>query len=106
MPPARTWPLAAQSEGLPSRGISRKNSRKRSEAKCFWTSGTSAAKPPRSAPAQKTLSPAPVRTTARTSSASRAAFIASTSSASICPESMLRFSGLFSVTVATPSATS
>ena len=106
MPPARTWPLAAQSDGLPSRGISRKNSRKRSEAKCFWTSGTSAAKPPRSAPAQKTLSPAPVRTTARTSSESRAVFIASTSSVSICPESMLRFSGLFSVTVATPSATS
>ena len=36
------------------------------------TSGTSAANPPRSAPAQKALSPAPVRTTARTSSESRA----------------------------------
>jgi hypothetical protein len=35
-----------------------------------------------------------------------ASFIASTSSVSICPESMLRFSGSLSVTVATPSATS
>ena len=35
-----------------------------------------------------------------------ACFIAATSSASIWPESMLRFSGSFSVTVATPSATS
>ena len=35
-----------------------------------------------------------------------ARFIASTSSASIWPESMLRFSGSFRVTVATPSATS
>ena len=33
-------------------------------------------------------------------------FIASTSSVSIWPESMLRFSGSLSVTVATPSATS
>ena len=28
MPPASTWPLAAQSDGLPSRGISRKKRRK------------------------------------------------------------------------------
>src|SRR5215212_4167295 len=106
IPPASTWPLAAQRDGLPSRGISRKNSRKRSEAKCLATNGASAAKPPRSAPAQKTFSPAPERTTARTSSEALASFIASTSSLSIWPESMLRFSGSFSVTVATPSATS
>ena len=31
----RTWPLAAHSDGLPSRGISRKNSRKRSVPKCL-----------------------------------------------------------------------
>ena len=106
MPPASTWPLAAQSEGLPSRGISRKNSRKRSEAKCFSTSAASAAKPPRSAPAQKTLSPAPVRTTARTASSSRAVFTASTSCVSSSPLSALRWSGRFRVRVATPSLTS
>ena len=39
MPPASTCPFAAQSDGLPSRGISRKYSRKRSEAKCLSTSG-------------------------------------------------------------------
>ena len=106
MPPASTWPLAAQSDGLPSRGISRKNSRKRSEAKCFSTSGASAAKPPRSAPAQKTLSPAPVRTTARTSSSSRAVFTASTSAASSSPLRALRWSGRLSVSRATPPFTS
>jgi hypothetical protein len=106
IPPASTWPFAAQSEGFPRRGISLKYSRKRSAAKCFWTNGASTPKPPRSAPAQNAFSPAPVRTTARTSSESRALRIASTSSVSIWPESMLRFSGSLSVTVATPSATS
>src|SRR5262249_12448131 len=105
-PPATTQRFPAKSGGFPSRGIRRKNSRKRSEAKCLATSGTSAANPPRSAPAQKALSPAPVSTTALASSESRAVLIASTSSASIWPESMLRLSGLSSVTVATPSPTS
>ena len=69
-PPATTWPLAAHSDGLPSRGISRKNSRKRSVPKCFWIAGASEPKPPRSAPAQNAL-PAPVSTSARASSSSR-----------------------------------
>jgi len=47
-----------------------------------------------------------VRTTARTSSESRAISIEATTSESIGPESMLRFPGSFNVTVATPSATS
>ena len=105
IPPATTCPLAAHSEGLPSRGISRKNSRNRSVPKCLEIAGASEPKPPRSAPAQNAF-PAPVRTTARAASSSRARLIASTSWASMSPESRLRFSGSLSVTVATPPSTS
>ena len=103
IPPATTWPLAAHSDGLPSRGIRRKNSRKRSVPKCFWIAGASEPKPPRSAPAQKAL-PGPGQHHARAPPRRRGpALIASTSWASISPESRLRFSGSFRVTVATPS---
>ena len=105
IPPATTWPLAAHSVGLPSRGISRKYSRNRSVPKCLAIGGASEPKPPRSAPAQKAL-PAPVRTTARASESPPARLIAATSWVSISCERRLRFSGSFRVTVATPSLTS
>ncbi len=71
--PASTWPLAATIVGLPSSPISLNSSTKRSEAKCLWTVGASAPKPPRFAPEEKTFSCEEASTTTRTASSSRAA---------------------------------
>ena len=65
--PASTWPFAAHSVGLPSSPISRNRRGKRaSVSKCLWTSGTSAAKPARLPPSEKTVSCVEVSTTQRT----------------------------------------
>ena len=100
--PASTWPLAATIVGLPSSPISLNSSTKRSEAKCLWTVGASAPKPPRFAPEEKTFSCEEASTTTRTASSSRAARSESTSSPSSSGESELRVSGSSSVIVATP----
>ena len=104
--PASTWPLAAQIVGLPSSPIKRNRRGNRAVPKWRWMIGTSAAKPPRLAPEEKTVSCDEVSTTQRTLGSSRAASNASISSPSSSLESALRVSGWFSVIVATPSATS
>ena len=70
--------------------------------KCLWTSGTSAANPPRFAPEENTLSCEEVSTTQRTASSSRASVKAAISSPSSSSDSALRVSGWSSVIVATP----
>ena len=84
-PPATTWPLAAHSDGLPSRGISRKNSRKRSVPKCLWIGGASEPKPPRSAPAQNAFAGAGQHDARGPRRRRGPGAIASTSCASISP---------------------
>ena len=103
--PASTWPLAAQSVGLPSPPIRWNRRGKRSVAKYLSISGASEAKPPRSPPAEKTFSWVEVSTTQRTASSSRAAVSAAIRSSSSWSESALRASGRFMATVATRSAT-
>ncbi len=105
--PASTWPRAAQTVGLPSWPISLKRPTKRSEPKCFSTSGASAPKPPRAAPEENVFSCEERSTTQRTASSSRALSKATISPPSSSGESALRVSGSFSVIVAMPeSATS
>ena len=105
-PPASVWPRAAQMTGLPSSPISVNRRGKSSVAKCLWTSGTSAAKPPRLPPAENVVSCVEPSTTQRTSSSSRAASKAAIRSRSSASESALRDSGWSMAIVATPSATS
>ena len=100
--PASTWPLAAHRVGLPSSPISRKSAGNRSVPKCLWTSGTSAEKPARLAPEEKTRSWLEVSTTQRTPSSSRASVRAAIRSSSSSVDSALRVSGWSSVIVATP----
>ena len=102
--PASTWPLAAQIVGLPRLRMVRNRRGKRSVPKCLCTSGTSAANWSSDAPAEKTFSCDEVSTTQRTRSSSRADANAEVSSLSSSLVSALRLSGVFSVTVATPSS--
>ena len=104
--PARTWPFAATSDGLPSSPSSLNTRTNASEPKCLWTIGASAPNPARLAPDEKTFSCEEVSTTTRTSSSSRADSSAVISSPSSSTESALRVSGSSSVIVATCSATS
>ncbi len=104
--PASTWPRAAHTVGLPSAPISLNRPTKRSEPKCFSTSGASAPKPPRLAPEENVFSCEDASTTQRTSASSRARSNAAIRPPSSSGESALRVSGSLSVIVATPSATS
>ncbi len=104
--PARTWPRAAQMTGLPSSPISVNRRGKRSLAAWRCTSGTSAAKPVRSPPLEKTVACVEASTTTRTASSARATASASSSSSSSASESALRVSGRSSAIVATSPATS
>ena len=90
--------------GFPSWPISLNRRGKRSVPKCLCTSGSSDANWSRLAPDEKTFSCEEVSTTQRTASSSRAASKASISSVSSSLESALRFSGVSSVIVATPSS--
>ncbi len=74
---------------------------KRSVPKCLWTSGTSAANPPRLPPDEKIFSCEEVSTTQRTASSSRA-LEGAISPSSSSSDSALRVSGWSSVIVATP----
>ena len=103
--PASTWPFAAQIVGLPSSPINRNSRGKRSVAKCLCTSGTSAAKPARLAPAENTRSCVEVSTTQRTPASSRADSNAAVSSARSSSDRALRVSGWSSAIVATPAST-
>ena len=102
--PASTCPLAAQIVGLPSSPTSRNSRGKRSVAKCFCTSGASAAKPARLPPLEKTFSCVEVRITQRTAPSSRAASNAAIRSSSTSSDSALRVSGWSSAIVMTPLA--
>src|SRR5215831_4211842 len=105
-PPASAWPLMRPTIGLPRFCISRNRSTKRLRSWCRSISDTGAENDPRSAPAQNARSPAPVRTTTRTSRSSRHQANAARRSRSMPADSGLRCSGRFSVTVATRSRTS
>ena len=72
--------------------------------KCLCTGATSAANWSSEAPAENTFSCDEASTTQRTRSSSRADSNASVSSESSALDSALRLSGVFSVTVATPSS--
>ena len=100
-PPASAWPLMRPTMGLPASDISVKSSTNRSRLRWRSRSDMPPSKLERSAPAQKTRSPAPVRTIARTSGSCRHHPNAAMRSLSIWPERGLRWSGRFSVIVAT-----
>ncbi len=93
--PASTCPRAAHSVGLPSPTISLNNPTKRSEPKCLCTSATSAAKPPRLAPEEKTVSCEEASTTTRTASSSRARSNEAIKPSSTSGDSALRVDGSF-----------
>ena len=105
--PASTCPFAAHSVGLPSSPMARNRAGNRAPvSRCFAISGTSAAKPARLPPEEKTFSCVEVSTTQRTASSAFAAANASSSSPRTASDSALRVSGWSSATVAMPSATS
>src|SRR4051795_5896536 len=92
--------------GLPRAHISRKRSASRPRPSCAAAAPALSAIPPRSAPAQNALSPAPVSTTTRTASSALAAAIASRSPCITPYDIELRRSGRLIVTRATTPSTS
>ena len=104
-PPPKQWPPIAAMMGWAQRSISwRKSSRRRCSRKTVGTCG--AVNSRMSAPAENALPPAPVTTTARTASSVARASKQRQRSRRIASFIALWTSGRFSVTVATPSATS
>ena len=104
-PPASAWPLIRPTIGLPRLAISVNSSTKSSRLRWRSRSVRFPSKLERSAPAQKALSPAPVRTTTRTSASCLHQANAAARSRSIAPDNGLRCSGRLSVTVATWAST-
>src|SRR5450759_2128998 len=100
-PPASACPLMRPTIGLPRPAIRVNSSTKSSRARWRSRSGMSPSKLARSAPAQNALSPAPVKTTTRTSGSFWHQRNAAARSRSMAPESGLRCSGRLSMTVAT-----